>query len=82
MRKLLIVGLLTLAIAGLVYSLRGKFRRVVVAPKPEQAEYEVIAENLQIPWEVAFLPNGEMLVTERPGRLLKIGQDKQVIEIN
>jgi glucose/arabinose dehydrogenase len=37
---------------------------------------EVIAENLNIPWEIAFLPDGEILVTERPGflRLIKIGQ--------
>src|SRR3989344_3317051 len=34
-------------------------------------DIQVIAENLRIPWEIAFLPSGEMLVTERPGRLLK-----------
>ena len=28
-----------------------------------------VAEGLQHPWGIAFLPNGEMLVTERPGRL-------------
>lgn len=43
--------------------------------------YEVIAENLQIPWDIAFLPNGEILITERPGTLLKIGKDKTVIPI-
>ena len=31
---------------------------------------EVIAENLTVPWELLFLPGGEMLVTERPGRLV------------
>jgi glucose/arabinose dehydrogenase len=31
---------------------------------------EVIGENLTIPWEVVFLPDGEILVTERPGRVL------------
>lgn len=36
---------------------------------------EIIAENLSIPWEVVFLPDGELLVTERIGRvvLLKAG---------
>ena len=34
-------------------------------------DIQVIAENLRIPWEIAFLPSGEMLVTQRPGRLLK-----------
>ena len=28
-----------------------------------------VAEGLEIPWSMAFLPDGDMLVTERPGRL-------------
>jgi len=28
-----------------------------------------VADGLENPWSVAFLPNGKMLVTERPGRL-------------
>ncbi|HEX9565941.1 MAG TPA: PQQ-dependent sugar dehydrogenase [Gemmatimonadaceae bacterium] len=28
-----------------------------------------VAEGLVNPWSIAFLPNGDMLVTERPGRL-------------
>lgn len=42
---------------------------------------EIVADNLEIPWEVAFLPEGDILVTERPGRLLRIGSDRQVIEV-
>jgi glucose/arabinose dehydrogenase len=45
-------------------------------------DIEVVAENLKIPWELAFLPGGEMLVTERPGNLLRIGKDKKVIKID
>lgn len=51
------------------------------------AGIEVIAENLDIPWEVAFLPAnsvsgvGEILVTERPGTLLLLkGGQKIPIE--
>ena len=28
-----------------------------------------VAENLVTPWSMAFLPDGDMLITERPGRL-------------
>lgn len=46
----------------------------------ERPSIEIIAENLQIPWEIAFLPDGSMLVTERPGNLLKIGKDSKLIQ--
>ncbi len=34
--------------------------------------FGVIVENLNIPWDIGFLPNGAILVTERPGNLLYI----------
>ncbi|MBA3477826.1 MAG: PQQ-dependent sugar dehydrogenase [Lautropia sp.] len=37
-----------------------------------------IAENLERPWSVAFLPDGRMLVTEKPGRLRLIGPDGRI----
>lgn len=33
---------------------------------------EVVAQGLDNPWSLAFLPNGDMLVTERPGRLRRV----------
>lgn len=34
-----------------------------------EVQPEVVAQNLQNPWAVAFLPDGQFLVTERPGRM-------------
>ena len=42
-------------------------------------DVEVILENLTIPWDIAFLPNGEMLVTEREGKLIKFNSDTSEI---
>jgi glucose/arabinose dehydrogenase len=34
-----------------------------------------VIEGLEYPWGLAFLPDGRMLVTERPGRLRIVGKD-------
>lgn len=36
----------------------------------------VLAQGLSHPWSLAFLPDGSMLITERPGRLRRLSQGK------
>lgn len=40
---------------------------------------EVIANGLETPWGMAFLPDGRMLVTERPGRLRVIEPGRGIV---
>lgn len=47
-----------------------------VAPPPSATiAVETLASGLEHPWAVALLPDGDFLVTERPGRLRRIGRD-------
>ena len=39
-----------------------------------------LAKGLEFPWALAFLPDGRMLVTERPGRIRFVGADGALSE--
>jgi len=63
--KLLLCSLLAIPLVG------------VILTSAEAADYrvETVADGLEHPWALAFLPDGRMLVTERAGRLRLIDQD-------
>ena len=39
---------------------------------------QTVAQGLSFPWSLAFLPDGRMLVTERPGRMRIVAQNGQL----
>ena len=49
------------------------------SPTPDAVEgvvrVETVAKGLEHPWALAFLPDGRILVTERPGRLRTVERD-------
>ncbi len=49
----------------------------------QQANFKIteIANGLDHPWSLAFLPKGDYLVTERKGRLLKVNKAGDKVEI-
>ena len=64
-------------------------KKVAPLPKVEEEEkgeekkedvprLSVVAENLEIPWALAFLPDGRIIFTERPGRVKIIEKNGNV----
>lgn len=49
-------------------------------PKADGWKITTVTTGLEHPWGMAFLPNGDILVTERPGRLRIIKDNKLVDE--
>lgn len=45
-----------------------------IDPIQKQISTEIVAENTTIPWEIVFLPNNKLLITERTGNILIIDQ--------
>ncbi|WP_246496362.1 PQQ-dependent sugar dehydrogenase [Miltoncostaea marina] len=69
-RRLLVV----LAVGGLLTAAAGA---ASAAPVRSAAGMQVstITTGLQVPWDIAFMPDGRALVTERPGRVRIVGAD-------
>lgn len=47
----------------------------IVKSEKQAFKMEIIARNLETPWALAFLPDGRLLVSERPGRIRIVGKD-------
>lgn len=86
MQRLLIFFIIIVALLGILLYMQNKAR----PPETPVAETEgteeipavtIIAEGLEIPWDIAFLPEGGMLVTERIGRVTEIAKDGTKREI-
>lgn len=52
----------------------------VIASREHTFAVETVVEGLQHPWGMAFLPDGSILVTERPGRLRLVRDGTLVAE--
>jgi aldose sugar dehydrogenase len=65
-----VAALIALAVSGTAEQTRAPARATKQALK-----VETYAKGLVHPWALAFLPDGRLLVTERPGRIRLVGGD-------
>jgi glucose/arabinose dehydrogenase len=63
-------------------------QRPSLAPEPRSSQparasgrprVETVASGLDTPWEIAFLPDGQALITERPGRLRLLSRKGKLV---
>jgi aldose sugar dehydrogenase len=78
-RTMTMLGFLALLVSCTAAPAQGPAQR---SPTPSSTEgvvrAETVARGLEHPWALAFLPDGRMLVTERPGRLRIVARDGSV----
>jgi glucose/arabinose dehydrogenase len=94
MKRRILLGILITLLAAAVWFFLG--RSEVIAPglenrppgiseQPTEEEpkvaFEIVADHLTVPWEIAFLSDGDFLITERPGTLKRIGKNSATYAI-
>ena len=79
------VGLVTAALtaaillaASFLIATGTRGENVSFASSAGQLEVQTVASGLVNPWSLAFLPDGRMLVTERPGRMRVVTAEGQL----
>ena len=50
----------------------------IIKSEKQTFKVEIVARNVETPWGLAFLPDGRLLITERPGRL-RIAQNGKML---
>ncbi len=68
----------TLLLATLVFATVSRGADAQFESSAGPLQVEIVATGLVHPWSLAFLPDGKMLVTERPGRMRIVTRDGQL----
>ncbi|MER7010749.1 PQQ-dependent sugar dehydrogenase [Saccharopolyspora sp. NPDC000359] len=73
-----VASVLVLALAGCGADTASRPTPATTAPPAPDAQLrvEVVAEGLEHPWEIGFLPDGTALVSQRPGRIARLADHR------
>ena len=80
---LILIGVLAALVGGLYWWHTAEGRTVSPVAGPGGAADEVssvLARGLEIPWALAFLPEGDILITERPGRIRLYDSERGLLD--
>lgn len=91
-RRLLVVAAVLAIIAVLIVLFRQQIANYTLRPTdsslptgtvaaPEEG-FRTVASEISTPWAIGFLPNGDLLVTERSGQVQRIGSDGAIYAID
>lgn len=81
MKRFYVVAVLAVSTLSLIAAaIPAAARDRVISTEAGPARVETVADGLAHPWGLAFVPDGGMLVTERPGRLRLVSADGEVSE--
>lgn len=73
------LGALALGTAGLIAACGGSIEvSIGTGGDSDRLHVTTVADGLAYPWSLAFLPDGAMLVTEKPGRLRVVSASGQL----
>ena len=74
-RPLAAMGALALALLATPAGADGSPNAATYPTEHGTVRLQTVADGLEHPWAIAFLPDGRLLVTERPGRLRIVAED-------
>lgn len=89
--KPILIGLAILSLGVILFwnnilqwAFKPNLEEIPTAPSQitEGVEPELVASGLNVPWEIAFLPDGDMLITERSGNIKRLGKNPKTFPIS
>lgn len=83
MKRILLILLLIILVLLVLFNLP-KAQKEEKPSEPQKSEWKIeeVATNLEVPWDMALAPGGDIFITERPGRVKILTKGKVELVAN